>query len=95
MPSIVCIRQSHVAILNHQLLVYIFSGSDSGSLHLLRWRVLAEGCVPLAQATEAEAAEHEAAARAAFERREAVSAAAARAQAEAVRAPSELEATLW
>ena len=32
--------------------------------------MLAEGCVPLAQATEAEAAEHEAAARAADEQRE-------------------------
>ena len=57
--------------------------------------MLAEGCVPLAQATEAEVAEHEAAARAAIERREVAAAAAARAQAGAVRAPTELEATLW
>ena len=37
------------------------------------WHMLAEGCAPLAQATEAEAAEHEAAARAADERRQIVS----------------------
>ena len=44
--------------------------------------------MPIAQATEAEAAEHEAAARAALEQREAAPATAARAQAEAVRAPT-------
>ena len=57
--------------------------------------MLAEGCVPLAQATEAEAAIHEAAARAADEQRVAAAAAAARAQAEAVRAATVVEATLW
>ena len=41
--------------------------------------------VAIAQATEAEVAEHEAAARAAFEQREAAAVAAARAQAGAVR----------
>jgi hypothetical protein len=41
--------------------------------------------VAIGQATEVEAAEHEAATRAAFEQREAVASAAARAQAEAVR----------
>ena len=47
--------------------------------------------MPIAQATEAEAAEHEAAARAALEQREAAAAAAARAQAEAVRAPTVMQ----
>ena len=44
-------------------------------------------CVPIAQATEAEAAEREAAA----QQREAAAAAAARAQAEAVRAPTVMQ----
>ena len=47
--------------------------------------------MPVAQATEAEAAEREAAARAALEQREAAPAAAARAQAEAVRAPTVMQ----
>ena len=49
--------------------------------------------VAIAQATEAEAAEHEAAARAATEQREAAASAAARAQAEAVRASTVLQHT--
>ena len=47
--------------------------------------------VAIAQATEAEAAEHEAAARAVIEQREAAPSAAARAQAEAVRASTVLQ----
>ena len=47
--------------------------------------------VAIAQATEAEAAEREAAVRAATEQREAAASAAARAQAEAVRAPTVMQ----
>ena len=47
--------------------------------------------MPVAQATEAEAAEREAAVRAATEPREAAQSAAARAQAEAVRAPTVMQ----
>jgi hypothetical protein len=54
--------------------------------------MLAEGCLQIAQATEAEAAE--AAARVAFEQRDALPAVAARAQTEAVRAATVLATTL-